>query len=211
MGTKVFPAFLCPLLLGFAGCEKAADKTSPRSQAIASPTSAPSTHQAKFDSCGLIKKEEIEAIQGSPVTDTKGTENSGKGFLVSQCYYSTKDSSRSVSLAVTQRDPGSSVKASPKDLWQKSFGRYDDETKEHERDKEKTEKQGTREEREKSVPPKKINGIGDDAFWSANRFGGALYVLKKNSFIRISVGGPENEETQINKSKALAQKALDRL
>ena len=45
----------------------------------------------------------------------------------------------------------------------------------------------------------------------ANRFGGALYVLKKDSLIRISVGGLENEETKINKSKALAQKALQRL
>src|SRR5437870_5657463 len=46
---------------------------------------------------------------------------------------------------------------------------------------------------------------------TANRFGGALYVLKKDSLIRISVGGLENEETKINKSKALAQKALQRL
>ena len=61
------------------------------------------------------------------------------------------------------------------------------------------------------APPKKIGGIGEEAFWSGGRFGGALYVLKGDLFIRISVGGPDNEETKIEKSKTLAQKALDRL
>jgi len=43
--------------------------------------------------------------------------------------------------------------------------------------------------------------------------GGTLYVLKKEKdvFMRISVGGADNEETKINKSKALAQKAIERL
>jgi hypothetical protein len=41
--------------------------------------------------------------------------------------------------------------------------------------------------------------------------GGAIYVLKDNVFIRISVGGPESEESKIEKSKALAAKALSRL
>lgn len=41
--------------------------------------------------------------------------------------------------------------------------------------------------------------------------GGAIYVLKNDVFIRISVGGPESEESKINHSKALAEKALARL
>jgi hypothetical protein len=64
---------------------------------------------------------------------------------------------------------------------------------------------------ERGRPPKKIEGVGDDAFWSANRMGGALYVLKDNVFIRISIGGPEPEESKIEKTKALAAKALSRL
>jgi hypothetical protein len=142
---------------------------------------------------------------------TKGSQSSGGGFLVSHCYYATADSVKSVSLAVTQNDPHSPVKGGAKDLWKKSFRQHDAEETEHERDKEKTERERNREEREKSLPPKKIDGIGDDAFWSGTRFGGALYVLKKDFFIRISLGGPEGEETAINKSKALAQKALERL
>jgi hypothetical protein len=61
------------------------------------------------------------------------------------------------------------------------------------------------------LPPKKIDGIGDEAYWTAGRIGGALYILKDDTFIRISVGGRDKEETKIDKSKALAEKALRRL
>jgi hypothetical protein len=66
-------------------------------------------------------------------------------------------------------------------------------------------------EDEKAVPPKKIDDLGDAAYWTANRMGGALYVLKNNAFIPISVGGPDQEEAKIDQSKALAQKALSQL
>ena len=66
-------------------------------------------------------------------------------------------------------------------------------------------------EQEKGQPPKKLEGIGDDAYWTANRMGGALYVLKNDVFIRISVGGPESEDAKINRCKALAEKALSHL
>jgi len=55
------------------------------------------------------------------------------------------------------------------------------------------------------------SGIGDEAFWTGNRVGGVLYVLKKDVFIRVSLGGSDTPETRINKSKALAEKALGRL
>ena len=211
MSKNIFISLLGFVLLALVGCQKHVT-TQPSSdpQATASPANQKSG-PAKFDACGLITKEEIEAIQGSPITDAKSSGHSGKGFIVSECYYAAKDSSRSVSLTVTQGDPSSPARGNPKDFWNKTFGRYSGEEKEHERDKEKTERERNREEREKSVPPKKINGIGDDALWSRARFGGALYVLKNDFFVRISIGGPENEETNINKSKALAEKALGRL
>jgi hypothetical protein len=67
------------------------------------------------------------------------------------------------------------------------------------------------EEEEKKNPPKKVDGVGDEAYWSGNRFGGALYVLKRNVILRISIGGPDDQETKIEKSKRLAEKALGRL
>src|SRR5436305_161396 len=60
-------------------------------------------------------------------------------------------------------------------------------------------------------PPKKVEGVGEEAYWSGNRFGGALYVLKKETIVRVSVGGPGDEEKKLSRSKALAEKVLGRL
>jgi hypothetical protein len=213
MRKKVFISLLCCLLFAPVGCKKkTTDRHPPSSQAAASPASQESV-RTKLDACSLITKEEIQAIQGSPIIDTKSSESSTGAFRISQCYFSTAEPSKSVSLAVTQSD--GTGKRSPKDFWKETFGRYENEEKEREGDKEKREslrdqRRGKEEQRE-SAPPKKIKGIGDDAYWAANRVGGALYVLKQEVFIRISVGGPDNEETKLEKSEALARKAIERL
>ena len=199
---KFFVVLLSILVPAFAGCQK---------HATAESASIPPP--AKIDACALLKKEEIQAIQDSPITDAKSSESSDNAFRVSQCYFATAEPNKSVSLAVTQSDSGS--KRSPRDFWNETFGRFKGGEKERDGDKEKKEslheqRRGTEEERE-STPPKKIDGMGDEAYWAANRVGGALYVLKKDVFIRISVGGPDNEETKLTKSKALAAKALARL
>ena len=112
-------------------------------------------------------------------------------------------------MAVTQIDPKSANAPNPRTYWKQSFGQYDN-AKEREEKKDEAHG-GGREEEEKSRPPKKVDGVGEDAFWIGDRFGGALYVLKGDAFIRISVGGPDNEQTKLEKSKTLAQKALGRL
>ena len=65
--------------------------------------------------------------------------------------------------------------------------------------------------KEQGSAPKKIEGLGDDAYWVGNRFWGILYVLKGDAFISIGLGGTDDEETKLKKSKTLAQKALQRL
>ena len=224
MQSKLLTFFLCALLLITAGCKK---KSSPEKQAKASPSSSAVTQpatttgggresgQAKFDVCALITKEEIKTIQGSPVTDAKGSGHSDRGLRVSQCFYTTAEFNRSVVLNVTQAEPDSPEKREPKEFWKETFGRYSGEVKEREGDKEKREslreQDRVRGEEEKSIPPKKIDGVGDEAFWIGNRVGGALYVLKKGAFFRLSIGGPDDEESKIKKLKALAEKALPRL
>ena len=64
---------------------------------------------------------------------------------------------------------------------------------------------------EKESRPEKISGVGDDAYWEASGIAGALYVLKKDVILRISVGGASDIKTKLEKSKTLAQKALARL
>jgi len=201
MRTQVFVSFLCSLPLGLAGCGKL---KGPESVTGADQES----NQARTEVCGLLTKEEIEGIQGSPIKETKSSTRSDAAFRVSQCFYTAVEFSKSVSLAVMQRNPGRPTTTSPKDFWKERFGRCNADEKERDTVKQETQR---KEEKEESVPPKKIEGIGEEAFWTSNRFGGVLYVLKGDAFISISLGGADDEETKIKKSKALAQKALQRL
>jgi hypothetical protein len=207
-------SFLSLGLLVFASCEK-------HSSSKAVTQAKPEPAAAKFDACTLLTGAEIEAIMGSPLKETKSSGASNEGIRVSQCFYTAQEFSKSVSLAVTQTDPGSSAKHSANGYWEQTFGQFEKEEKEKagesESDKEKKEslrdQRQKGEEEEKGAPPKKISGVGNEAFWIGNRVGGALYVLKKDkdTFVRISVGGPDNEATKIDKSKALVQKVIDRL
>jgi hypothetical protein len=56
-----------------------------------------------------------------------------------------------------------------------------------------------------------VKGVGDEAFWSGTRVAGALYVLRGNTFIRVSVGGIADERERIDKSRQIAIAALARL
>ena len=204
----------CLLLVVSAGCKRSAPvQPATGSEAQASPKQESSASQ--FDACALITNQEVETIVGSPVKETKPSERSDAGMRFSQCFYTAEEFSKSVNLSVTQNDPGVTGKRSVKEFWKETFKRDEEEKKEGKDDQEKkkslSEQKGDKEEEEKSVPPKKIDGVGEEAFWVGGRVGGALYVLQKNAFIRVSVGGADTEESKIEKSKALAGKAVGRL
>jgi hypothetical protein len=171
MRPKIFLYLLCSLLFALGACHK---RTTAQPYRSASAEPVP----AKFDVCGLITKEEIEAVEGSALKETKSSARADGGFRVSQCFYTAAEFSRSVSLSVTQTDPDSQAKRSPKNFWKETFGRYEGGAKEGEGDKEKKEslreQQRGKGEEERSRPPKKIEGIGEGAYWMGYRFGGAL-------------------------------------
>jgi hypothetical protein len=160
------------------------------------------------DACGLISKKEVESVQEAPMTETKSNEHADGEFRVSQCFYTAAEFNKSVSLALIQKDLGRQAPRSPKDFWKEKFGRYTGDAKESDKVEEEAEPKA---EKEESVPPKKVIGIGEEAFWAGNRSGGILYVLKGDTFMSISLGGTDDEETKLKKSKILAQKALQRL
>ena len=153
------------------------------------------------DACNLLSKEEVESVQAAPVNETKTSEHSDGVFLVSQCFYTAAEFSKSVTLALVRSDPKQASKRSPKDFWKEKFDPYENENPKKDSDGEK----------EKGPPPKKIASLGDEAYWASNRFGGTLYVLKGDAFISVGLGGTDDEETKLEKSKVIAQKALQRL
>jgi len=158
------------------------------------------------DACSLVSKEEVGSVQEAPMNDTKSSEHSDGVFRVSQCFYTAAEFSKSVSLALIQKDPNQRDKRSPKDFWKEKFGPYN--ANEKERDG-KAETKSI--EKERATALKKIGDLGDDAYWVSNRFGGVLYVLKGDAVISIGLGGMDDEDTKLKKSKVLAQKALERL
>ena len=153
------------------------------------------------DACNLLSKEEVESVQGAPINDTKSGESSDGVFVVSKCFYTAAEFSKSVTLALVRSDPKQGSGRSPKDFWKEKFDPYQDEEP----------KTNSGDEKEQGSAPKKIEGLGDNAYWVGNRFGGMLYVLKGDAFISIGVGGSDDLETKLKKSKALAEKALQRL
>ena len=172
----------------------------------------------KLDACSLLTSDEIRSVQGESLKETKLSGGVEGGFKRSQCFFALPSFNNSISLVVTERGDGSSAR-DPKEFWEETFGKAEEKDRERsassekEREKEKLRKTNReeREEEEREVAPQKIMGVGDEAFWTGTRVGGALYALKGNRYIRVSVGGAGTQQAKINRSKALVQFALKRM
>jgi hypothetical protein len=175
------------------------------------------TQAAKgFDPCSLITRSEIESVQGEAVTETKTSPGNSSRLAVSQCFYQTTTPSKSVSLEVTHRLSGQPGALSPREFWEERFERKDRERErergqEGKREADKSDARANEEEEEEGPPPRRITGVGEEAYWSGNPMIGALYVLKGDAIIRISVGGIADQNLRLEKTKNLARMALNRL
>jgi hypothetical protein len=192
----------------------------------------------RVDSCSLLTGKDVQEVQGFEVKDTKGSHQTDGAFTVAQCYYLTAEPSKSVVVTLYDSNPDNTATQTPRDFWKERFGSAAAEGKEKERERERERerekdkargkdrdrdrdkdaekvrdkaRKGEIEEEEEAAPPRAVKGVGDEAYWTGNQAVGALYVLKKNSFIRISVGGTDSMETKIKKTRALAQRILPRL
>ena len=171
--------------------------------------SAAAAAPGKFDACSLLTHKEIEEVQGDRVASEKGSEPQREPFAVSQCFYSLATFSKSISLEVTRRGAGKTE--SPRAHWKQMFFRAMEKGKE----KEEEERSGDREDRERAreaaARPRRVSGVGDEAYWDGSTLGGGLFVLKRDAYFRLSVGGPDNEAVKIEKLKKLARRILTRL
>ena len=171
------------------------------------PNAPASALKTKVDVCSLLEGADLKNIQGEQPKETQRSDREDAGFIVTQCYYSLPTSSSSVVLNVTTASESAGAR-DPREFWKETFARKA-EKKEPDEKREGRTKEGEGEEQ--AAPPQKIAGLGEDAYWIASRVGGALYVLKKDLFFRISVGGPGDANAKLKKSKALAQRALKRI
>jgi hypothetical protein len=234
--SKLFAALLSLTIISSAGCRPNGDggQTTPAPQGRAStqptaaasvavtnsspatqgatasepgmPSTAPANGRADAEACGLLTSEEIQAVQGEGVKATKGTDASTGALAVSQCVYETPSFTNSVSLTLTEKY-GDAKGEGPREFWKKNFGGEKGEREEKGRERER----GGNGEEEEGLPPTRVRGVGDEAYWVGNGKVGALYVLNGNKFIRVSVGGGDTQEKKLEKTKALAQRALKRV
>jgi len=160
---------------------------------------------ATRDACSLVSKPEVESVQAAPMKEAKRSERSDGVFWVSQCFYTASEFSKSVNLALVQNYAKQRSKRSPKDFWKEKFGPYSGNQNGSDEESERK----SPNENETGVPPKKISGLGDEAYWVSNRFGGVLYVLKGDVFISVGIGGTDDEDTKLKKAKVLAQKRFN--
>lgn len=148
---------------------------------------------AKIDPCALLSSDEILAVQGEAVEESKSTIQPSGSITFQQCTFRTTTPSKSVSLAVATAGTQQGSASSPRRFWRQQFYSQRDHG----------EVEGSK--------AQLISGLGDEAFWVNNPVTGALYVLRGDTFFRISVGGARQSVERLARSKALAAKTLDRL
>ena len=149
---------------------------------------------AKPDACALLADEDVRSVLGVDVKERqRGTQNA-HGLLLSQCYFGTA-TPRSVSVAIAGTTMIEGRTVTPRQFWQQQFHPA-------------APARGERGEHGDGSAARAIPGVGDEAFWSGSRIAGALYVLRGRTFIRVSVGGIQDEQERIAKSRALALAAL---
>jgi len=151
--------------------------------------------QRHRDPCRLLTDAEVQAVQGHSPAEKIPSEQPAGSFRFTQCFYRTPEFTSSVSVAVGIPLETDSKRAGPRQYWQTQF------------DAQLRPKPG----RKKKEPPKPVPGLGDQAFWVGDPVSGALYVLKGEVFLRLSVGGPPDHAVKIKRSRALAVYALKRL
>ena len=150
--------------------------------------------QRHRDPCRLLSDAEVRAVQGHAPAQKIPSEQPAASFRFTQCFYQTPEYTNSVSVAVGIPLATDSARAGPRHYWQTQFGR-------------KVSAPG----RKKKEPPKPVAGLGEAAFWVGDPMTGALYVLKEEVFLRVSVGGPPDQSEKIKRARALAVYALKRL
>ena len=145
--------------------------------------------QRHRDPCRLLEDADVLAVQGHAPAQKVQSEQPAGSFLFVQCFYRTPEFTNSVSVAVGLPLSDDSKRSGPRQYWQAQF------------------------HKKASPAPSKnpVAGLGDEAFWVGDPKTGALYVLKGEVFLRVSVGGPPDQTQKIKRSKALASHALNRL
>lgn len=177
-----------------SACSKPPPSGPAQDRVGSSATPSPPAAAAAIDACALLTSEEIQSIQGEPIKEAKSTTQSTGGLVVSQCYFALPTMVNSISLQVTQGGVGPGARK-VSEIWNEYFGK----------------EAPLMQESNKAGVPRRIEGLGEKAYWVGNDKIGVLSVLFKNSYLTLSIGGAGDQQVKIERCTELARKILARL
>lgn len=136
-----------------------------------------------FEPCGLLTREEAEALAGEPVEvpEQKDTKNP---LGQKMCLYATVSSSRLIQISVVRTDD---MTTGIRKNGQSAVTIYNS-------------------TKEMLASFKQVPGIGDDACWGTP----GLHILKGQVYVLISVGNTSNQKN-LELARRIAEKVLPRL
>jgi hypothetical protein len=146
------------------------------------------------DVCSLLTSDEIQAVTGEAVKESKSASQAEGGFLISQCQYEFEKATDTIVLRLVQRGSGEDAR-DPRETWKEAFAR---------------DLKKAIAERKKGRP-EEVKDLGDEAFWMGGRKNGGLYVLKGNQHFRLMLGGEPSQPQKIENASRLARSILQRL
>jgi hypothetical protein len=152
--------------------------------------------------CALLTSDDIKGVQGEAVLEMKPSRRDDPDFRVAQCFYTTPTFTKSVSLELRQRGGGTK---SVREFWKELYERAENK---REVKNERRKKAG---KPQAGPPARPVKGVGDEAYWIGTNANGTLYAFKKESLVRISIGGTDDDASRLRKATTLARKALARL
>jgi hypothetical protein len=183
-------------------------------------------HGNNVDACSLLTGKEITDLLGEPLDALNPSARSAGNLKMSHCLFVTRNFAKSASLDVATPASGDSGARSLRAFWRNQFHS----PRKHEEEKRPasrktpaqsaftpapgartTEVESESEAEAEAGKPLPVAALGEEAYWVGSPLAGALYVLRGNLFMRISVGGIPIESTRMAKSKSIANAVLLRL
>ncbi|HVT14615.1 MAG TPA: hypothetical protein VHQ90_00340 [Thermoanaerobaculia bacterium] len=179
------------------------------------PEGAGSLLSARSDACSLLSKSEIEEVQGGAFQKAVPSGTPGAAITVTQCFFQVEPYSSSVSLTLTYAN-GEEGRRKLSEGWERIFHAERREARKEEgesgrQEREKAESEREREEEARKAARTPVAGLGQEAFISAGRGNVSLYVLTRDAYVRISVGGRGKFDDWSRQAQTLARAALRRL
>ena len=157
-----------------------------------------------IDACKLLPAAEVAQVQSAKIASTEGSARDNGDLTSSLCFYTAVPFSQSVSLQVVSHSPADRI--SVRDYWKEKF-----ESSQKKEEKDEEVQESGEKEKERDVPPRKVAGIGDEAYWVNTGRDGALYALKNEYLLRCSVGGKADQDAKLKNCTKLTQSAIQKL